>query len=113
VLYLVALFAEDFEQYLDTGQPVAINGRYLLPVLFPVAILMGRGLQLALAHRPVWIKPALVVFAVVLFLQGGGVMTFILRSDASWDWHNSTIIRVNNDARRILAPPIIEGSKYY
>ncbi len=113
VLYLIALFAEDFEQYLDTGQPVAINGRYLLPILFLVAILMGRGLQLALAHRPAWIKPALAAFIIVLFLQGGGVMTFVLRSDANWDWHNSTIIRINNDARHIVAPPIIEGSKYY
>jgi len=114
LLYLAALFREDFEQYLDTSQPVAINGRYLLPVLPLLAIGIGRAFQQLLAtHRRAWLKPLLAGSVLLLFLQGGGIMTFILRSDPSWDWPNRAVIDINNGARKILAPIIIEGSKYY
>lgn len=112
--YLVSLFAEDYSQFLETGQPVAINGRYLLPVLFLAAILMGRAMQLMFAstHKK-WLKPTLATLLLFCFLQGGGITTFILRSDASWDWPNRTVVRVNDAARRVLSPFIWEGSKYY
>lgn len=112
--YLVALFSEDFNQYLATGQPVAINGRYLLPILPLLAIVIGRAFQLVLqARRWQWLKPTLAGVVLLCFLQGGGFMTFILRSDASWDWPNSSVIRINDAARRVLSPIIVEGSKYY
>ena len=47
--------------------------------------------------------------AILLFLQGGGVMTFILRSDASWDWQNRAVIDANNAARKVLSPVVVEG----
>lgn len=112
LLYCGVLWVEDYSQYLETGQPVAINGRYLLPVLLPLAAVLGRALSVALAkHRP--LKSLFAVAVIVLFLQGGGVFTFISRSDDAWYWPNAAVRHVNNGARRMLAPVIIEGSKYY
>lgn len=112
VLYCGALWFEDYSQYLETGQPVAINGRYLIPVLFLVAVLIGRALHYVLANRR---KTKMVLAGVVLtcFLQGGGVITFIMRSDPSWYWPNQAVVKTNDAARRFLAPVVIEGKKYY
>jgi hypothetical protein len=112
ILYALALWVDDYLQYLYTGEPVAINGRYLLPILLPLAIVIGRALHIALAQ---W--QAAKAFAagvmIVLFLQGGGVLSFILRSNSAWYWDSGIVNSVNHDARTILSPFIIEGSKYY
>lgn len=114
VLYCGALWIEDYGQFVETGQPVAINGRYLLPVLFLAAILIGRAMQYFFARFSFrYIGTVTAAVVLLLFLHGGGLLTFILRSDASWDWQNSTVVHVNDAARRVLAPIIIEGSKYY
>jgi hypothetical protein len=112
VTYCAALWYEEYGQYLDTGQPVAINGRYLIPVLLLVAILLGKGFQNAL-DRSHDTQVVLAALALLCFMHGGGLATFILRSDASWDWQNHTVIEINDTARSILAPITIEGSKYY
>lgn len=108
--YSLALWLDEYEQFLQTGQPVAINGRYLVPVLLLAAAIIGRGLSLLLARYP-GRRLALATFTILLFLQGGGVLTFISRSDASWDWPNQTVINMNDAARRVLAPVLVEGSK--
>lgn len=108
VLYCGALLLDNYSQYLETGQVVAVNGRYLLPLLLPAAALAGMALSYGL-RRAALLKPAMAVLAIVLFLQGGGVIAFIVRSDDSWDWHNATVQRINDDARAVLKPVIIEG----
>lgn len=112
LFYMLVLWAEDYSQFVETGQPVAINGRYLLPVLPLLAAVFGRALHVAWSHTPRF-KPVAVVAVLLLFLQGGGVISFILRSDAGWYWQNSTVWHVNNAARRSLAPFVVEGTKYY
>lgn len=112
-LYVGVLFLDEYEQFLETGQPVAINGRYLVPLMLLLTVVIGRGFQVALDRRRTWLRPVLGGAVLLLFLQGGGVMTFILRSDAGWDWHNDRVIRANDEARKLLQPVVIEGSKYY
>jgi hypothetical protein len=112
LFYALVLWVEDYSQFVETGQPVAINGRYLLPVIIPAALVLGRALRLALAYTP-RVKPAAAALVLLLFLQGGGVTSFILRSDAVWYWENSTVWHANNAAQHVLRPVIIEGSKYY
>jgi len=110
VLYAAVLWVNGYGDYLHTSQPVALNGRYLILVLFPFFIVSG--LALARGLRGVaWLKPWMAVVAILLFLQGGGVTSFILRSNAQWDWQNATVIKVNNAARDVLHPLIIEGKK--
>jgi hypothetical protein len=111
-LYLAALWFDNYAKFLETGHPVAINGRYLLPILLPMAAVLGRALGLALLSKVV-LKASLAGLAVVLFLQGGGVFTFISRSDERWYWQNQTIININESAQRTLAPILIESGKNY
>lgn len=112
VLYCGALWVEDYSQFVETGQPVAINGRYLLPILFLAAILIGRAAQYALA-RQAKLRMVLACLVVVGFLYGGGVVTFIMRSEDTWYWPNATVVDMNHAARKVLDPGIFQGSKYY
>ncbi|HUC89749.1 MAG TPA: hypothetical protein VMR45_03020 [Patescibacteria group bacterium] len=112
LLYCCVLWFENYSDYLEIGQPVAINGRYLLPVLLPLAAVFGRAFSIMLRRMPI-AKALLAGFILLLFLHGGGLLSFILRSDEAWYWPNHTVIEVNNTARRVLAPIIFEGGKYY
>lgn len=111
-LYTLALWIDGYAQYRYTNELVNMNGRYLLPILLPAAAIAGRAFSLALRHAPVR-KVALSVLVVVLFLQGGGFLTFITRSDPSWDWPNSLVVKANDAARKITKPVLVKGSKYY
>jgi hypothetical protein len=111
--YIGILWAEEYSQFLETGQPVAINGRYLLPLLLPLAAVLGTALREALRVVPA-VKPWLAALAIAAFLHGGGVMSFMLRTDTTWNWPEPTITDdINHAARTVLSPVIFEGSKYY
>jgi hypothetical protein len=112
LFYMLVLWAEDYSQFTETGQPVAINGRYLLPVLLLIAAVFGRALHIVLSRTP-RVKPVAAALVILLMLQGGGVVSFISRSDATWYWQNTVVWRVNNTAQRVIAPFIIPGSKYF
>jgi hypothetical protein len=107
-LYALVLWVNGYGDYLHTGQPVAINGRYFVLVLFPFFAVAGLALAQGL-KKYTYIKPWLAAAAILLFLQGGGVTSFILRSNPRWDWQNNTVIQTNNAARNVLKPLIIEG----
>jgi len=113
--YCSALWLDNYKDFLRTGQPVAINGRYLLPVLLPAAAILGRAMSLALRrHNAKLAKPILAAAVSLLFISGGGVLTFISRSDDSWYWPNTVVVHANHAAHRILSPILIEkGGKYY
>jgi hypothetical protein len=112
VFYSVVLWVTNYQDYVETGQPVAINGRYLLVILFPLAAVYGWALAVALRQ---WrgLRTGLAVVAILCFLQGGGVFSFILRSDASWYWPSPVVVHANNALRQLLLPVIVEGDKYY
>lgn len=112
LLYIVILYLQTFQSYVHTGQVVAINGRYLIPVL-PIVLLLA-GLAFAEWRRHHQALRGLAVGLVLLaFLQGGGVLTFIVQSDPSWDWPNQMVIDANNVARDVLQPVIIGGRTQY
>lgn len=113
LLYLISLLLDGYSSYRYTDTLVGMNGRYLLPVLLLVAAILGRGLSFWFKTKSSILKPALTLLVILLFLEGGGLFTFISRSDSSWDWPNSTIVKVNNVARKVTKPVIIKGSKSY
>jgi len=113
VVYIVVLFNDQLSSYKQTGVPVAINGRYLLPILLPFAAIAGTAIASGLRRlKMTVIKPYIAIVAIALFLQGGGLATFIVRSDASWYWPNGTVQNINRAAQRALSPIIIKGDKY-
>lgn len=113
LFYGGALWLDDYKQFLLTSQPVAINGRYLLPILLPIGAIVGRAISEAVRTRP-RVKPMLALAVLILFIEGGGIFTFIVRSDNSWYWNNPVVQRVNNGARRVVSPFLIKrGGKFY
>jgi hypothetical protein len=113
LLYCAILWYDQYGMYKQTGIAVAINGRYLLPILLPMFVVVGRAFAIGLSRfRRENLKPYLASLAVVLMLQGGGMLTFLLRADQSWYWNNSALRSVNDTARDVVAPFIIEGDKY-
>jgi hypothetical protein len=111
-IYVLSLLLEGYSQYLYTDQLINMNGRYLLPVLLPLTAIAGQGFSVALKKSPSR-KALIAVVAMFLFLEGGGVLTFISRSDPSWDWPSNAVVRVNDAARKITNPVIIRGKKTY
>jgi hypothetical protein len=112
ILYLAALLAEGYLAYEYTDVLELMNGRYLLPILPLMAAIAGSAISLQLRKEP-RLKATIAIVAIALFLQGGGFLTFITRSDSSWDRQNSTVLKVNNAARHITNPVLINGKKTY
>lgn len=109
--YTIALFAQTFQAYMATGEPVAINGRYLLPFLPAIIVLAGLAYRELWRHQP--LSKAFVTLAVtLLFLQGGGMLTFMMRSTDTWYWQNDTVISVNHTLREALKPLFIDAGHY-
>ena len=109
VTYVIALFAQTFQAYIATAQPVAINGRYLIPFLPFLMLFGGLGFR-ELFQRISTLKSFSAVLIILLFMQGGGVLTFIFQSDHTWDWQNKTVFMMNDTARNLLRP-IVYGSR--
>lgn len=106
-LYIAALALQDYTYYHHTGHPVAINGRYLVPVLPLIFVWVGMAYARAM-RRFTQHKPTIAVIILLLMLQGGGAMTYILRSNHTWYWHNQTIITINSELRDALQRLMID-----
>ena len=94
VVYAVVLWLQNYADYLHLGQPVALQGRYLIPVLMPLIILLAISINFALKNN-LRAKVIIASTALLLFLQGGGIVTFIARSDDRWYITNSLSSRIN------------------
>ena len=112
VIYIVTLIGEGYSTYRYTNVLENMNGRYLLPILILFAAIAGKAFNAALRNKPLQ-KILLSIVALVFFLQGGGLLTFIERSDSTWDFSNQTVVKVNNAARKIASPVIVDGKKTY
>jgi hypothetical protein len=112
LFYLVALVVQGYATYQFTAIEENMNGRYLLPVLLLVIALFGKAFSIALKNSST-AKVALACIAILFFIEGGGLITFINRSDETWDWQNTKVIRVNNAARHVTSKLIINGRRTY
>ena len=101
--YVAALWLDEYRAYLRTGQPVAINGRYLLPVL-PLVMVFGALAYAQFLRRKPRLKLALAGVVIAGLLWGGGALTFILRSNDSWLWQNSPVRHANYSVRNTIGP---------
>ncbi len=109
--YLVALMGQGYVTYRYTAVLENMNGRYLLPIMLLGAAVAGQALSVAFKQRSRKIIFALLIL--VLFLQGGGLLTFITRSNPTWDVHNQTVVKVNNVARKVVKNVVVKGSRHY
>jgi hypothetical protein len=102
-LYLVSLWSEEYKAFIVTGKAVAINGRYLLPVL-PLLFVIGvLAVNKWFKRRPD-LKAGLAALALICVLWGGGALTYILRSNDAWYWQNSAVKSANHAVQKTLGP---------
>lgn len=100
-VYLSVLLTHNYSDFTHYGVPVAIQGRYLLPILPIIMLLICIGFSYALKNRHT-IKALLLVLVFALFTQGGGALTYISRSDETWYRNNATVINMNSSANTFL-----------
>ena len=80
LIYVLFLWARNYHDYLHLGQPVAVNGRYLAPVLIYFYALLGSGLHHTLKGRQTTaliVKLALALAVVVSFAYYGGFSQYL------------------------------------
>ena len=112
ICYIVALIGQGYITYKYTAVLENMNGRYLIPILMLAAVIFGEAISWSFKKSQKR-KAILAVVALVLFLEGGGLLTFIARSDPSWDQENKTIVKINNIARKVIKPVVVKGKKSY
>ncbi len=111
VCYLVALFGQGYYTYRYTDVLENMNGRYLLPVLIFGAAIFGQAISRSFKKQNYKIIAAVLIL--LFFIEGGGLFTFIIRSNPSWDIHNKTVVKINNTARKVIKHVIVKGKKKY
>lgn len=104
--YLAILWLQNYKAFLHTGEAVAVNGRYLLLIILPLGALLIVSLKMALKKLP-RIQALLAILAIIIFLEGGGIISFIVRSHDGWYWQNVVVNNVNNEAKKIVSPVIL------
>jgi hypothetical protein len=107
--YVGVLVMQQYGMYVQTGQPVAINGRYMLPLMPLLAVMLAGGMILALRRMNLLkAAPYIGMISLLLFLQGGGVLTYIMRSESSWLYDEPAIQQIDHTLKTVLRPVIYE-----
>lgn len=101
----LSLWIIDYEKYVRTGAPLAIQGRYLLP-LFPMVMLVC---LIAVNNVLPWerLKVALGGIVVAGMIWGGGLLPHIVQSNQEWYWQNRLIVNTNNAITELLDPALL------
>lgn len=104
LIYTISVWGRNYHDYLQLGQNVAINGRYLQPILLPVMILMIAGFQRQLYYN-LGLKISVLVLSSLLFLSGGGITGYIHYSTIDWFWEGRQFYQNTNIVlKRLVAP---------
>jgi hypothetical protein len=104
--YCATLWLWNYHDFIHLGDAVALNGRYLFPVMPLVMLALGLAYRQWLKRQPNFQLLLLgVVFA--LFLQGGGALTYIDASNTHWYWPNHTVDKANMAVQKIVKPAIL------
>jgi hypothetical protein len=106
-VYVISLWGRNYHDFLHLGKIVAINGRYLVPIIIPAYLIVARAYQ-KLLEKHLYIKLILFVVVVLAYLEGGGVIGFIFYSNAQWYWPSDQFANnLNNYAKDLIRPLFI------
>ncbi|HSX52991.1 MAG TPA: glycosyltransferase family 39 protein, partial [Patescibacteria group bacterium] len=109
--YVVALWARNYHDYVQLGQMVAINGRYLVLVVLPFYLAAAIGWQQWLAGRSTNLRLGLLTAAFLLCLQGGGIISYIVYSNQYWYWPDSKWVQTTNKNIQKVVKPFVWAPK--
>ncbi len=86
LLYVLALVIQVYGDYRSTGQAVALNGRYLVPI-FPLLGWMAIEALGEIRFRPKTYAPTIVTVCLfIIALCGGGIGTYLAAGNTEWFW---------------------------
>lgn len=111
IIYAASLLYVNFTDYLHFKTMLAINGRYLILILPLLFVLLASAYRIFFEritprHARAYIL-SLTVAALLLASQGGGLLTFIVRSDETWYWpDNATVTNINLGVKNVITPLI-------
>ena len=108
LVYVAVLFVNNYSMYLETAKAVAINGRYLLPVM-PFMILLSALAVYDITKRRPRLQIGLASLVIFCFVWGGGALTYVLRSNDAWYWPSNQAVRSVNHTVQDVIGPIIPG----
>lgn len=118
--YCAALFYRNLTAYLRTGTPVAIHGRYVIPLLLPVVAIAVACASRSLARIPRRFLPTarqrllIMGLLLLLWLQGGGLVSYVIGSNDDWLWQQSRpAITANRVLRAVMWPVIFKSDDNY
>lgn len=89
VMYCLSLIYELYEGYRSTGQAIALNGRYLLPLAPIIGALIVMAFQYNALKQKARKYGSTIIITVMLLavlVGGGGVGTYIVQGRSSWFW---------------------------
>lgn len=104
--FIVLQFLYNYRGYLTKWRPVAIQARYTYPILIPMFGLMIQSASWKIRGK--YIKSVLLVFFIALYVWGGGITGWVVRSPDTWKWQNQTVIEVNRAASSVLRYIIVD-----
>lgn len=109
IVYIGVLWIENYKMYNETGIAVAINGRYLLPVIPLLILLCALAFREITQRQP---KLQLLIASIVIFAfaWGGGALTYVLRSNDDWYWQNQKFINSANHTVQNIVGPVVPSN---
>ncbi|MFA5004072.1 MAG: hypothetical protein WC498_02225 [Candidatus Saccharimonadales bacterium] len=102
VVYSVTLFAQNLRDFLKLGVSVAIQGRYMVPLLPLAFVLVAESARGMLGRFKPRVSMIIISLLLILMLQGGGFLPFLLRTQDAWLWQNAWVLDANHAARDVF-----------
>lgn len=105
--YILTILAENLGLYYKYHANIAIHSRYTL-IVIPIFILLIVLSAHYVLRKSQSLQAAVILLFAIALLQGGGLITHIVRSETDWYRDNDTIRSANNIAKTILKPMVKE-----
>jgi hypothetical protein len=97
VVYLIGLWLRNYNILLQYNKPLAIQGRYLLPVLVYFYSLLALGMYYTFLNRAIkkaHIGPIITTLTIIMFLVFGGFMRYVRVITPKFGWSSQTTKKV-------------------
>ncbi len=107
----ISVFLFNYKSHIETHAFHANQTRYILSMI-PVLVVMFAVATAFVLRKFKWIKITVLAVIALTIIQGGGVITYILRSEPSWYWQNPIVINPNNTVKDAIQPIIYEGKHH-
>ncbi len=100
-IYCLILVLKNYSTYLELGAPLALQGRYILPVL--PFLYLASAIILDGVFTKKWAKGVLLTLGLFVLLTSG-LTSYILLSDDDWYFENNAVEVANDAAKNIVRP---------